>query len=124
MEDPKEYLKGPELVVLLSVPAEHLSDENKNKYPLTQVGVKTFIENPIIIAGPTVIVFLLMERVRPGKNGKKLALSFPSPHTYCPSEDRVSARKSSVRRVMGFLVDPALQICKTRKASVHASIRA
>jgi hypothetical protein len=130
MEDPKEYLKSPELIALLSVLVEDLSDENINNYPLTQAAVQSVIEHPtaIIIAGPTAIVILFAEWVR---------------GTYRKT-------KSSVRCLMGFLVDltltmdilfylvlagsqkpmkiglvnRALRIYKTRKAPVHASIRA
>ncbi|KAF8962885.1 hypothetical protein BDZ97DRAFT_1076814 [Flammula alnicola] len=130
MEDPENCLKRPEFLALLSVLVEDLSDENRNNYPLTKAAVQAVIEHPtaIITAGPTAIVVLFAEWVR---------------GTY-------KKTKSSVRCLMGFLVDltltmdtlfylvlaggrkpmkiglvnRALRIYKTRKAPVHASIRA
>ncbi|KDR71761.1 hypothetical protein GALMADRAFT_159184 [Galerina marginata CBS 339.88] len=130
MDDPKDHLKTPEFIALLSVLVEDLSDENRDNYPLTQAAVKSIIDHPsaIIITGPTAVVVLFAEWVR---------------GTYRKT-------KSSVRCLMGFLVDltltmdtlfylvlaggqkpmkiglvnRALRIYKTRKAPVHASIRA
>ncbi|KAF8064235.1 hypothetical protein FPV67DRAFT_1671980 [Lyophyllum atratum] len=130
MEDPENHLKKPEFLALLSVLVEDLSDESRGTYSLTGAAVTAIIEHPssIIVTGPTAIVVLFAEWVR---------------GTY-------KKTKSSVRCLVGFLVDltltmdtlfylvlargqipmkislinRALQIYKIRKAPVHASITA
>ncbi|KIJ41354.1 hypothetical protein M422DRAFT_31745 [Sphaerobolus stellatus SS14] len=130
LHDPEQHLIRPEFLALLSVLVEDLSGEqSKNNYPLTERAIQSIIDHPtsVVVAGPTAIVVLFAEWVR---------------GTY-------NKTKSSVRCLIAFIVDltltmdtlfylvlsrgkpplkighinEALRIYKTRKTSIHTSIK-
>ncbi|KAH8798708.1 hypothetical protein DL96DRAFT_1638413 [Flagelloscypha sp. PMI_526] len=133
MDDPKNHLKQPDFLALITVLVEDLSESTREttaEYRYTEMAVQAVLENPssIMVAGPMAIVVLFAEWVH----------------------GAYKRTQTSLRCLMGFLVDltltldtlfylhlsrgrnavsigqvnQSLLIYSSRKAPVHASIRA
>ncbi|KAJ6619219.1 hypothetical protein B0H10DRAFT_2027213 [Mycena sp. CBHHK59/15] len=130
MHDPENHLKKPEFLALLSVLVEDLSDEDTNNYPLAEKAVQAIIEHPaaIIIAGPTAVVVLFAEWVRgtykKTKSSLRCLIAFVVDLTLTMDTLFYLVLSRGQKPMKIGLVNRALRIYKTRKAPIHASIRA
>jgi len=130
MEDPKDHLEKPEFLALLSVLVEDLSDEDRNNYALTERAVQSIIDHPaaVVITGPTAIIVLFAEWVRgtyrKTKNSLRCLMGFLVGLTLTMDTLFYLVLSRGQKAMKIGLVNRALRIYKTRKAPVHASIRA
>ncbi|KAJ6447859.1 hypothetical protein C8R45DRAFT_1115655 [Mycena sanguinolenta] len=130
MHDPDKHLQKPEFLALLSVLVEDMSDEATNNYPLTEKAVQAIIENPaaIVIAGPTAVFVLFAEWVRGTYKKTKssvcclVAFIIDLTLTMDTLFYLVLSRGQTLIKIA--LVNRALRIYNSRKAPVHASIKA
>ncbi|KAJ7282258.1 hypothetical protein C8J57DRAFT_1172324 [Mycena rebaudengoi] len=122
MHDPEKHLQKPEFLALLSALVEDLSDEATNNYPLTEKAVQAIIENPaaIVITGPTAVFVLFAEWVR--GHTRRLAFIVDLTLTMDTLFYLVLSRGQTPIKIA--LINSALRIYNSRKAPVHASIKA
>ncbi|KAJ6454332.1 hypothetical protein C8R45DRAFT_1082737 [Mycena sanguinolenta] len=130
MHDPEKHLQKPEFLALLSVLVEDMSDETTNNYPLTEKAVQAIIDHPaaIIIAGPTAVVVLFAEWVRgtykKTKSSVRCLVAFIVDLTLTMDTLFYLVLSRGQAPIKIALVNSALRIYNSRKAPVHASIKA
>ncbi|KAF7360885.1 G domain-containing protein [Mycena sanguinolenta] len=130
MHDPEKHLQKPEFLALLSVLVEDISDEATSNYPLTERAVKAIIDNPaaIIVAGPTAVVVLFAEWVRgtfkKTKSSIRCLIAFIVDLTLTMDTLFYLVLSRGQTPIKIALVNSALRIYNSRKAPVHASIKA
>ncbi|KAJ7640907.1 hypothetical protein B0H17DRAFT_1216470 [Mycena rosella] len=130
MHDPEKHLQKPEFLALLSAVVEDLSDEATNNYPLTEKAVQAIIENPtaIVIAGPTAVFVLFAEWVRgtykKTKCSVRCLVAFIVDLTLTMDTLFYLVLSRGQTPIKIALVNSALRIYNSRKAPVHASIKA